>query len=1397
MRFLRRVQKSVACRINAAALLDIPNNTTPGTAGRNEFDTMADTSCAGSNWAPMFFTGDTVEVTPFSESYAPMTNIPVATCATLITTESGRDYLLIGNEMLWFGSALKRSLINPNQLRMHGITVVDDPTVSDGFGLHSDELFIPLQTTGTTVFFESRAPSLAEIESDDIPHIILTSEDPWNPHTVTLRPDSAPKHSHALHIAATGTRQRPVELQRQIYESDYFLGTISPSLAQPTFDERLIGSIKVDIDRLESRDRHATVDAPTLARKWTVSVETAQRTLDSTTQQAIRTASHPISRRYRVDHIHLNRRRLLGTWYTDTLFSKVKSLRGNTCAQVITNGAYTRVTPLPSRKYVAQALTEMSDDIGIPDVLVADLAPEMEGRHTEFQKEIRRLKIRIKYIEKGRHKQAHVVDREIQELKKRWRRRMTELNVPKRLWDYGLVYESELLSRIARRNRRPGIEEVTGQTPDISEYCDFGFYDLVWYYKSPGAKLDTTEEARALGRWLGVSHRVGSDLSYWILTAAGKVISSSTVQHVIQVEFLDPEIKRLIDAFNTRVTQRLDDTNFLIHDHGFYLEDEDLADPDDARRGITIAEAEYGDTFGTPALDVDQFDSEEAIDKYIGAQLILEINGEPLQGTVVERATDGSGDKIGRAHSNPLFDTREFIVQFPDESRANYTVNQIAEAIYSQVDSEGNQFSILQEIIDHSKDNSAIPREDGYWISKNGNRTPKATTRGWKLCVEWKDGTSEWVDLKDLKQSNPIELAEYAYNNKLLDEPAFKWWAPHVLKVRQRIVGKVKSRYWKTTHKFGVRLPHSVEEALRIDRETGTDFWEKAIMKERSKAKISWKPLEGVTPEQARSNKCPDLVGYQEIKCHMIFDVKMDLTRKARFVAGGHMTETPSSLTYASVVSRDSVRLAFLIAALNNIDVMSCDIGNAYLNAPCREKIWFVGGPECGEDRGKVLILVRALYGLKSSGAAWRAMLVDSIRELGFEPTVADPDVWRRPAVREDGFQYYELILVYTDDILFVSHQARDLITELERRYEVKPDSIGPPSQYLGAHFSKQELPDGSEAWAQDADVFIANAVKTVQSLLDEDGKGQKLIERKAPLPAYYKPEVEMSKELSDDLSSRYRQIVGLLRWAVELGRIEIFHETALMSQYLAAPREGHLEMLYHIFGFLKKHPKQKIVFDPADVTIDETCFQHNVNWTDFYGDVAEELPPKMPTPRGNSVDIHCFVDANHAGNTVTRRSHTGILIFVQNAPIIWFSKKQNTIESSSFGSEFVALRIAKELLVSLRYKLRMFGVPLRGPANVFCDNQGVVKNSSIPESTLNKKHLQVAYHSVREAVAAGILRVGKEDTGTNLADLFTKILPHPRRCDLLASIVYGPYFRDGMLEESRAAKRSRHTSDV
>ena len=202
----------------------------------------------------------------------------------------------------------------------------------------------------------------------------------------------------------------------------------------------------------------------------------------------------------------------------------------------------------------------------------------------------------------------------------------------------------------------------------------------------------------------------------------------------------------------------------------------------------------------------------------------------------------------------------------------------------------------------------------------------------------------------------------------------------------------------------------------------------------------------------------------------------------------------------------------------------------------------------------------------------------------------------------------------------------------------------------------------------------------------------------------------------------------------------------ALLSSHLAEPRIGHLQQVFHIFSYIKHHTNLHLVFDPNYVAWEQANF-NETNWKEFYGDVKEPIPPNASSPKGHPIQINAFVDADNAGNKITRQSHTGILIYLNCAPIRWYSKSQSTVEASTFGSEFITMQILVEMLEGLRYKLRMMGIPIDGPANVFCDNKSVVTNSTVPTSTLKKKHNSIAYHRVREAVAAGILRIASKST--------------------------------------------------
>jgi len=251
-----------------------------------------------------------------------------------------------------------------------------------------------------------------------------------------------------------------------------------------------------------------------------------------------------------------------------------------------------------------------------------------------------------------------------------------------------------------------------------------------------------------------------------------------------------------------------------------------------------------------------------------------------------------------------------------------------------------------------------------------------------------------------------------------------------------------------------------------IDQQTGTTFWRDAIHKEMKNNRLAFKVLE-------EDDKVP--IGYKWIKCHMVFDIKMDFTRKARYVAGGHMTDPPATLTYSSVVSRDSVRIAFLLAALNDIDILACDIGNAYLNASPREKVYTTAGPEFGaEIQGKHVLIVRALYGLKSSGAAWRSHLANTLHQMGFTSSLADPDFWFKAAKKENGYEYYEYVLVYVDNLLVLSHQPSITMKKLEEFYRLK-DGFDKPTRYLGAEIKEWRFPDNADkvVWAISSHQYI------------------------------------------------------------------------------------------------------------------------------------------------------------------------------------------------------------------------------------------------------------------------------------------------------------------------------------
>ena len=1031
------------------------------------------------------------------------------------------------------GDHMKNSLINPNQLRHFGTRVQDDPTSDRPLSIITEDnsFSMELMMDGTVIYNLTTTPSSYELHT--CPHVVLSSAHTWDPHKVSFPKAKRSLGEEVGSLRLVSTMNSVARGSDAILDHNDLLfsldrmtrriATLSTlELVKPSIDP---GNSDVPIrNAFQSSTRHTDVTPEDLSERWGISIPTAARTLKKTTQNFLRSAVLPLSRRYRTDRV-FSRKTLRGDWSTDTMDARSKSLEGNRYAQVFANKAYfSRIYPMNSKSKAGDALRLFCQEFGVPEKLTFDGSKEQGQPGTEFMRQIRMHNINYHVAESGLHNQ-NPVEGVIRELRRKLYRLMVRRRVPRELWDYGMRWVSETSS--LTHSSAGSIEtsvpltQVTGETADISEYLDFGFYEQVWWKDNAG--LSPFEP----GRWLGVSHRTGRLMCYYVLTQRGTVVSRSTVQRVTNIEKGTTEVEDTFRKFDHAIQEKMKSCqeNNFIGDKPNPEHWADLLENDEEFR------EEFERVFNSDdVMEADDVTPDTLDDTYLNMELALPRDGDgPEFARVTKRLRDKDGIPIGTANDNPILDSRIYEVEYLDGHRAALAANTIAANMFAQVDDEGHRTLLLQDVVNHRVNGREVKKADAFITSPNGGRRRRETTRGWEILIQWKDGSTTWEALKDVKESYPVQLAEYAILHKISDEPALAWWVPYVIKKRERIISKVKSKYLKRTHKFGIRIPKTPEEAKRLDQENGNHLWWDAICKEMKNVGVAFEPFDGDEN---------DLKGYQFVKCHMIFDVKMgeNFRRKARMVAGGHMTESPSSLTYSSVVSRDSVRIALTIAALNGLSTRSCDIQNAYLTAPCREKIWTVAGPEFGSRRGQKMIIVRALYGLKSSGAAFRAFLSEALYDIGYVPSLADPDVWLRPAIKQDGFKYWEYLLCYVDDILSISEKPLETLKAIQdKNFKFKDDRMDKPEVYLGADLSLMDNEEGNECWAMSSDKYCAAMVRNIEDGLNK--KGLRLPTRcELPIRHGYRPEMDCTAELKADGLQFYQEIIGSLRWAVELG---------------------------------------------------------------------------------------------------------------------------------------------------------------------------------------------------------------------------------------------------------------------
>lgn len=365
-----------------------------------------------------------------------------------------------------------------------------------------------------------------------------------------------------------------------------------------------------------------------------------------------------------------------------------------------------------------ETLSSFIHEIGIPSSLHSDNAKElMQGRFKDLCKEYH---ILCSYTEPHSPWQNRAVNA-IRELKRHVRRKMAANKVPHRLWDFCVKWSSDVCNKTSSNrfvlDGRTPYEAVLGHTPDISSISTFNFYEPIWY-------LEQTEEfpkpRRMLGRWLGEAYNIGQALCYWLLPMSGTPIARSTVQQIPNEHFDIDSVKEELKALDKVLQEKFG--NPITHDEE--LPEYDINDPnreDEVDDGITPL---YEPTEPEAAMpNADEWDP-ESFDKYISAQVILPSLGSEILGTVTARKRDVHGNPIGVANNNPILNTRIYEVTFPDGHTAEFAANVIAECLYSQIDSEGRQYALLEDIVDWRKTKEAVDDHSILQVSHNGNVHP-------------------------------------------------------------------------------------------------------------------------------------------------------------------------------------------------------------------------------------------------------------------------------------------------------------------------------------------------------------------------------------------------------------------------------------------------------------------------------------------------------------------------------------------------------------------------------------------------------------------------------------------------------------------------------------------------
>jgi hypothetical protein len=1075
-----------------------------------------------------------------------------------------------------------------------------------------------------------------------------------------------------------------------------------------------------------------------------LNADVIKKTFENTTQYARIPMGTLLKRAFKSPNPALNVHRRSEPVACDIVYSDTPAIDNGSTAAVIFVGCRTLVTDIYGIKTDKQFVNTLEDNIrdrGAPTKLISDRAQVEIGKKVL---DILRTLVIAAWQSEPHQQHQNYAENRWESVKNSANRVMDRVGAPAFVWLLCLQYVCFLLNHAYNETARGvPLTLLLGVTVDISVLLRFYFWQPV-YFKVEDSGFPS-ESKEASGRIVGISEHVGNALTWKVLTDdTQKILYRSQVRPFSQddknlradplagekddILKSEPVIKSSHDYAASHKCKQ-PSTDPLPEPDPYPSDDPsaepevpsidptDEPDPDPSTDPIDGPEVPSNDP---TAESVPVFDPEDLV----GRTFLMdeEEDGQRFRARIVKLVEDHETD----LEENP---TRiKFLCSLNEDQREELiTYNKMLE--YISRDDEDQVVWKFRRIVSHQ--GPLKPNDRSY----NGS--------SYNIMIEWENGeiTSEPLDV--IAADDPVTCAIYAKDHDLLDLPGWKRFKSIAKRQKKfiRMVNQAKLRSYRTApqYKYGFELPKNFPHAVRLDERNGNTRWQDAVRLEREQID-EYETFKDLGHKSV--TKAPE--GYKKIRVHLVFDVKHDGRHKGRLVADGHLTDIPVESVYSGVVSLRGIRLVIFLAELNGMETWATDIGNAYLEAKTSEKVYIEAGPEFGELEGHVLVIVKALYGLRSSGARWHDRFADCLRDLGFQPCKAEPDIW----MRKNGDRY-EYIAVYVDDLGLVVLDPQGFCDILKEKYNFKLKGTGPIKFHLGMDFYRED--DGTLCIAPRK--YIEKMLATYEQLFGQAPRQNVT----SPIEKGDHPEMDDSELLDAGGVTKYQSLIGALQWVISIGRFDVMTAVVTLSGFRAAPREGHMERAKRMYGYLAKmkHACIRIRTDEPDYS-DLPTIEHD--WSkSVYGESKEMLPKDAPPPLGKFVTLTHYVDANLMHDLVTGRSLTGILHLINKTPIDWYSKKQATVETATYGSEFVAARTCVEQIIDLRTTLRYLGVPVRDKSYMFGDNKSVVDSSSKVHSKLHKRHTMLSFHRVREAVASGMVDFNFIPGDINPADILSK----------------------------------------